>query len=272
MHLDLHLHTTCSDGSVTPEALVVAAEGAGLHAIAVTDHDTTAGVEPARRTAEARGRLTVVAGTELTCSLVGREAHLLAYGIDPAHAAMGGFVERGAALRRARLDAMLGRLRALGVVVGADDVELEAECAAVGRPHLARALVRTGAVESVEEAFTRYLGDGRPAYVPSRGPDVREGIAAIAAAGGLSVWAHPALEDAREFARLRELGLDGVEALRPSFDPATSIALERAAREHGLVVTGGSDWHGGSRPPLGAWFVTEAHVGAFLERLGLRAR
>lgn len=269
MHLDLHLHTTCSDGTTSPEALVLAAEGAGLHAIAVTDHDTTAGVGRACRAAEERGRLTVIAGTELTCSLEGREVHLLGYGIDPAHSAIHAFAARGAALRRERLAAILERLHALGVAIGAEDVEVDAACEAVGRPHLARALVRAGAVVNVQEAFLRFLGDGRPAYVPSRGPEVREGIAAIADADGLSVWAHPTLEDALSFGLLGSWGLGGVETLRPGIAPTVSLALEHAARDCGLVVTGGSDWHGGPHPALGSWFVTEKHVGAFLAKLGI---
>ena len=107
--------------------------------------------------------------------------------------------------------------------------------------------------------------------MPSRGPAVVEAIAAIHRAGGCAVWAHPSLEDARKFGQLQAVGLAGVEALRPSLDPVDSSAMEQAARAAGLFVTGGSDWHGGARPALGSWFVTERHVGAFLERVGIAA-
>lgn len=270
MRLDLHVHTTCSDGALAPAALVAAANAGGLDVIAVTDHDTTAGVAAAVVAAAAAGGPRVVAGAELTCSLEGAEVHLLGYGIDPAHAALGAFAARGAALRRDRLALMVGRLNALGVGVRVEDVEVEPECAAVGRPHLARALMKRGTVLSLQEAFARFLADGRPAWVPSRGPDVAEGIAAVHAAGGVAVWAHPSLDDARRFAAARALGLDGVETLRPRLEAPASLALEQAAREAGLCFSGGSDWHG-APPPLGVWYVTERHVGDLLERLGIAA-
>jgi predicted metal-dependent phosphoesterase TrpH len=270
MRLDLHTHTTCSDGTLTPGALVAAANAGGLDVVAVTDHDTAAGVEAARAAAAAAGGPRVVAGAELTCSLDGAEVHLLGYGIAPAHPAIAAFAARGAALRCERLVAMVERLNRLGVRIRAEEVEVPADCAAVGRPHLARALVKRGTVGNFQDAFTRFLADGGPAWVPSRGPELAEGIAAVHAAGGLSVWAHPALDDVRRFAAARALGLDGVETIRPRVEPASSLALEQAAREAGLLCTGGSDWHG-APPALGAWYVTEKHVGALLERLGIAA-
>ncbi len=268
MHLDLHLHTTRSDGAVAPEAVPAAARRAGLGAIAVTDHDTTSGVRAARQAADAAGGPLVIAGIELSCSLDGADQHLLGYGVDPDHAGLGEVTARMAALRRERVAEIVSRLGALGVRIGVDDVRVPAGCAAVGRPHVAEALVRVGAVRHVQEAFSRYLADGAPAHVPARGPDMAEGIRAVAVAGGVSVWAHPALEDARAFPRLREMGLDGAETLRPNLAPTASSALEHAARDAGLLVTGGSDWHGGP-PALGAWYVTHQHVRGLLERLGI---
>jgi predicted metal-dependent phosphoesterase TrpH len=270
MRLDLHTHTTCSDGTLTPAELVAAANAGGLDVVAVTDHDTAAGVEPARAAAAAAGGPRVVAGTELTCSLGGDEVHLLGYGIAPGHAAIATFAARGAALRRERLAAMIERLNRLGIRIQVEEVEVPPDCAAVGRPHLARALVKRGAVGNFQDAFTRFLADGGPAWVPSRGPDLAEGIAAVRAAGGLSVWAHPALDDARRFAAARAMGLDGIETIRPRVEPASSLALEQAAREQGLLFTGGSDWHG-APPALGAWYVTEKHVRGLLSRLGVGA-
>jgi predicted metal-dependent phosphoesterase TrpH len=268
MRLDLHVHTTCSDGALAPAALVAAANAGGLDVLAVTDHDTAAGVEAARAAAAAAGGPRVVAGIELTCSYLGGEVHLLGYGIAPDHAAITAFAARGAALRRERLAAMVGRLNDLGVRVRVDDVEVEPDCASVGRPHLARALVKRGTVPGFQDAFTRFLADGGPAWVPSRGPDLAEGVATVHAAGGVAVWAHPSLEDGQRFAAVRALGLDGVETIRPRLEPAASLALEQAAREAGLLFTGGSDWHG-APPPLGAWYVTEKHVGKLLSLLGV---
>ncbi len=270
MHLDLHVHSTYSDGTLSPRDLVAAALKAGLGAIAVADHDTVAGVEPARTAAAARGgALRVIPAIEITCRLDGAEVHLLGYGVRGADAGLAALVGRAGAARRERMAAMVERLHKLGVAIAAEDVTTEPECASVGRMHLARALVRVRAAGSVSDAFNRFIGDRAPGFVPSRGPGVADALAAVGADGGCAVWAHPSLEDARHFAALKAAGLAGVEALRPSLDPVSSSALEQAARETGLLVTGGSDWHGGPRPALGSWFVTEAHVGAFLERIGV---
>jgi predicted metal-dependent phosphoesterase TrpH len=267
LHLDLHLHTTCSDGALAPEALALAARHGGLDAIAVTDHDTTAGVGPARRAAGDRGPL-VIAGVELTCGLDGADVHLLGYGVDPGHPALQAVTDRLAVLRKERIAAIVERLRALGVAIAVADVRVPEGNASIGRPHVAEALIRLGAVRHFQEAFARFLADGGPAYVPARGPGVADGIAAVAQAGGCSVWAHPELADAARFSRLRDMGLDGIEALRPSLASVASSALESAAHEAGLFVTGGSDWHGGN-PPLGSWYVTDRHVRVLLDRLGI---
>ncbi|HXY19052.1 MAG TPA: hypothetical protein VEH83_03575 [Gemmatimonadales bacterium] len=268
MHLDLHVHSTCSDGALAPAAVAGAAQRAGLGLIALADHDTDAGVEPARA-AVAGSRTSVLAAIEITCLRGGRELHLLGYGFRSGDPGIAALSARAAQARRERLAALVERLGALGVRIAVADVTTEPECASVGRLHLARALVRRGQAGSINDAFARFIGDGAPAWVPSRGPDVGDAIAAVAAAGGCPVWAHPAPEDAEHFPALAERGLAGVEALRPALDPHASVQLEQAARAAGLVVTGGSDWHGTARPALGSWYVTENHVGAFLERLGI---
>jgi len=267
LHLDLHLHTTCSDGALAPEAVATQARRAGLHAIAVTDHDTMAGVERARAVGAEVGLL-VIPGTELSVSFDGRDMHLLAYGVAPGDPAIGRVTAQMGVLRRERVAVMVERLRALGVAITVDDVRAPEGNASIGRPHVAEAMVRLGTVRHIQEAFSRFLGDGAPACVPSRGPDVAVAMEAISAAGGVSVWAHPSLDDARLFPRLAEMGLGGAEVLRPNLAPTTSSALEHAARDAGLVVSGGSDWHGGN-PPLGSWYVTHRHVAALLERLGI---
>jgi len=271
MRLDLHLHTTCSDGLLRPADLVAAARRASLDVIAVTDHDTLSGIAPARAAAEALGGIRVVPGIELTCTLAGADLHLLGYGMDLAHQGLAALAGEVTERRVRRVAAIVGKLVDLGVGISVADVTVPEGNASVGRPHVAQALVRLGRAGSVQEAFSRWLADGGPAHVPSGGPDVLDGIAAIAAAGGCPVWAHPALKDADRFAVLAAAGLVGVEALRPSLDPAASIAIEHAARAAGLVITGGSDWHGGPRPALGSWYLTERHVGPFLRRIGLAA-
>lgn len=269
MHLDLHTHSTCSDGALAPAALADAARRAGLGMVALADHDTAAGIAPARAAAVTGGGPVVIAAIEITSQLDGRELHLLGYGFRDGDAGIAALAARAAVARRERMSAMVERLRAVGVTIAVGDVTAEPECASIGRLHLARALVRLGKAGSISDAFARFIGGGAPGFVPSRGLDVVEAIALLGAAGGCAVWAHPALEDVRHFARLKECGLAGVEALRPSLDPYGSVELEQAARAAGLLVTGGSDWHGAARPALGSWFVTEHHVGAFLERLGI---
>lgn len=267
LHLDLHMHTTCSDGAFAPEAVAAQARRAGLHAIAITDHDTMAGVERARA-AGAEVGLLVIPGTELSVSFEGRDLHLLAYGVAPDDPGIGAVTARMGVLRRERVAVIVERLQGMGVAITVADVRAPEGNTSIGRPHIAEAMVRLGAVRHIQEAFSRFLGDGAPACVPSRGPDVADAMAAIKAAGGVSVWAHPSLDDARLFPRLAALGLDGAEVLRPNVAPTTSSALEHAARDAGLVVSGGSDWHGGN-PPLGSWYVTHRHVAALLERLGV---
>jgi predicted metal-dependent phosphoesterase TrpH len=269
MHLDLHVHSTCSDGVLPPADVVSAARRAGLDLIALADHDTAAGVEPARAAAAALGGIGILAAAEFTCRLDGAEVHLLGYAFRTDDEGIAALIARASHARRERMAAMIERLQALGVAITAGDVRTDPECASIGRLHLARALVRLGAAGSVSEAFARFIGDRAPAYCPSRGPEVADAIAAVGAAGGHAVWAHPSLDDARHFAALKECGLAGVEALRPSLAPVESVALEQAARDARLLVTGGSDWHGTARPALGSWFVTEHHVGAFLERVGI---
>ncbi len=198
------------------------------------------------------------------------ELHLLGYGFRAEDSGLAALFSRAGALRRERMAALVERLRELGVTIDVGDVTAEPECVSIGRTHLARALVRLRVAGSISDAFTRFIVDRAPAFVPSRGPAVAEAIAAVNAAGGCAVWAHPSLEDARRFAQLKACGLAGVEVLRPSLDPVSSVALEQAVRAEGMLVTGGSDWHGGPRPALGSWFVTEHHVGAFLERIGVR--
>jgi len=267
MHLDLHLHSTCSDGSLPPVEVVAAARRAGLRLVALADHDTVAGVERAQ--AAAGGGIAVVTAAEFTCELDGAEVHLLGYAFGLDDPAIGALTRRAAEARRGRMAAMVERLQALGVAIAVEDVTAEPECASIGRMHLARALVRRGVAGSISDAFGRFIGDRASAYVPSRGPAVAEAIAAVNGAGGCAVWAHPSLEDARKFGLLKACGLAGVEALRPSLDPVSSSALQESARAEGLLVTGGSDWHGGAHPALGSWYVTERHVGPFLERLGI---
>lgn len=270
MRADLHVHTSCSDGTLPPGAVAVAAGRAGLDVIAITDHDTVAGLAGAAAAVADHGPV-VLAGIELSASWEGVDLHVLGYGFEAEHPAMRRWAERLAAQRRRRAAAIVERLNALGVPLELADVRTPEGNAMVGRPHIAAALVRRGFASTIQETFARWLADGAPAHVGSFGPDVSYAIETVHEAGGLAVWAHPAPEDARRVADLAALGLDGVEAYRPAVAGSDAARLRQAAEENGLFVSGGSDWHGGE-PPLGSWSISGSAIAPLLERLGITVR
>ena len=255
MRIDLHAHSTASDGTDTPAGLVSAAARTGLDVVAITDHDTTAGWAPAADAVPPG--LTLVPGAELSTVSVdpdtGRRVsvHLLAYLFDPTAEALVTEQTRLRLERRTRLRTMAERMAADGLPIDADEIFglLPADSPA-GRPHLAQALVRAGLVTSVDEAFAEYLGSGRGYYVPRHDTPVEEAIDMIAAAGGVTVIAHPfaysrgatITEDV--LAGLAARGLTGVEADHPNQDAPTRVRVRQLAAELGLLVTGSSDYHG----------------------------
>ncbi|MBB4686062.1 PHP domain-containing protein [Amycolatopsis jiangsuensis] len=255
MRIDLHAHSTASDGTDSPAELVGAAACAGLDVVALTDHDTTAGWEPAAAALPAG--LTLVPGAELSTVSVDPDTgyrisvHLLAYLFDPTAPALVAEQTRLRAERRTRLRAMAERMAADGLPVDADEIMglLPADSPA-GRPHLAQALVRAGLVDSVDEAFAHYLSSRRGYYVARRDTPVEEAIDMIAAAGGVTVIAHPfaysrgATISEDTLAGLARRGLTGVEAQHPNHDPDTRVRTRELAAELGLVHTGSSDYHG----------------------------
>lgn len=270
MRIDLHLHSTASDGSLSPSALVREARAGGLHVISLTDHDTSSGVAEAASAAE--GSLHVIPGIEVSTVHEGGELHMLGYFIDPLHPELMRFAALAFEGRRERMRGMLQRLETLGVFVRFGDVEAAAgpDARSMGRPHLARALMQRGYVSSFADAFDRYIGDAGPAYLPTDLVSTCRAIEMIHAAGGLAVWAHPRAEIfERDIRRFVSWGIDGVECFRPRCDAVDSLRLENTARELGLLMTGGSDWHGPWHGRLGTFAVTAEDVGAFLERGGI---
>ena len=241
---DLHLHSHYSDGSFPPAEVVRRAKAAGLDAIALTDHDTVEGL-PEFLAAAATEDLTAIAGVELSVDEGDREIHLLGYLIRWEDPAVRAALARFAAERLARAAAMLSRLQALGVQIPMGAVERAAGRGTTGRPHVAAALVQAGIVGSVQEAFDRYLGRGKAAYVPRTGFTAAEAIALVRTAGGVPVLAHPVRSGVLdEVPRLVREGLRGLEAYHPGQDTAETLAVCRMAETHGLLVTGGSDCHG----------------------------
>jgi predicted metal-dependent phosphoesterase TrpH len=259
LHVDLHAHTTASDGAVSPGDLVQAAIRADLRAIAITDHDTIAGNDEAAAAGERAG-IRVVRGCELSAYDGDREIHLLALHISDA-AAITPSLEGFQRERVGRGRAIVERLASIGFPVSMDDVLAEAAGAALGRPHIARVLVRAGHAADHRDAFDRFLGAGRPAYVPKPRLDIADAIALAHSCGALAVWAHPGREGTRErLIRLKACELDGVEVRHPGHTPTDVVRLLRLATELGLVPSGGSDWHGATEGyrTLGNMHIPEA--------------
>lgn len=271
MDLDLHMHSRMSDGTLSPEAVVDAAADAHLDVISLTDHDTVAGVRRAQ--AHAQGRdLEVIPGIEVSASWDEGEIHILGYFIDPDHPRMQEHGSWAAGRRRERMEAMVTGLQAQGVDVTMDDVLTQAgdDMGSLARPHLARALEANGVVTSASDAFVHWIGNEHEAFVPTRLLSPEDTIELIAEAGGVSVWAHPRESSIDDLLPgLVRAGLDGLEVYRPNHSRDRTRRLEGRARSAGLLVTGGSDWHGPERGELGEFRVQSREVAAFLEVGGL---
>jgi hypothetical protein len=249
--VDLHLHSTASDGECAPEEVVGRAAGAGLEAIALTDHDTLDGV-PAAVAAGLRYGLRVVSGCEFSVAAPWGEMHLLGYFLPVGDPGLLQFLHDRRDDRTRRGGEIVARLKALGIVLELDDVLTEAAGGALGRPHVARALVRRGHAVDLNDAFDRYVGWGKPGFVEKRLPAFAEVAALVHRVGGLVSAAH--LKDRGTRAVLRNLkqqGLDAVETRHPSHDVDTRARLTEHALALGLLRTGGSDWHGDGTPQAG---------------------
>ncbi|MFF0713152.1 PHP domain-containing protein [Streptomyces bauhiniae] len=249
MRIDLHCHSTASDGTDTPAELMRAAAGAGLDVVALTDHDTTRGY--AEALAALPEGLTLVTGAELSCRIDGVSLHLLAYLFDPEEPALLAERELVRDDRVPRAHAMIARLNALGVPVTWEQVERIAAGGTVGRPHLASALVELGVVPTVSDAFTpEWLADGGRAFVDKHETDPLEAIRLVKSAGGVTVLAHPAAAkrgrtvSPEAIAAMAAAGLDGLEADHTEHDQDTRTRLRGLAEDLDLLVTGSSDYHG----------------------------
>ncbi len=243
--IDLHLHTTASDGTLTPSALVGRARAAGLTTIAITDHDTTAGTRAARDAASTAG-VELVPGIEISAVDNGRDVHMLGYFLDVESAALAGFLEAQRAERLRRITAMAERLDTLGCAIDIAPI-LDASRAgrSVGRPQIADALIRTGCVASRDEAFARFLEHGAPGFVPRCGAGPIDVIAIVHEAGGVVSMAHPGLTRRDDLIpSLVARGLDAIEARHSEHDAATEARYRAMAAALGIVATGGSDYHG----------------------------
>ena len=261
--VDLHVHTTASDGQLSPTELVHKALTIGLKTVAITDHDTTDGIAEALEAAEGTG-LCVIPGVEISADIARSEVHILGYYVAREDPVLCGKL---ALLRAARLDRarkIVSKLTRMGMPVKWDRVRHagRADGASVGRPHIAQAMLETGHVYSVEEAFRRYIGRNGPAFVDRYKLSPAEGVQSILAAGGLPVLAHP-LQGSHLLPELVRNGLVGLEAYYTGYTQEDTEFLLRLASKYGLIVTGGSDFHGETVQPghgLGAVSVPEEAV------------
>jgi 3',5'-nucleoside bisphosphate phosphatase len=247
-YVDLHTHSTASDGAFPPASVVEHAQRAGLGAIALTDHDTVGGVAEARAAGERLG-VRVVAGVELSAFDNGRELHVLGLHLDRTEAMEHDLVTFRDT-RRTRAEEIVQRLNRVGVPVTVDAVLAEAGEGAIGRPHVARAIIAGGWVRDQREAFDRYLGAGRPAFVDKYRLAIRDAIEMVHRAGGVAVLAHPGQDGTRaRVEALAAMGMDGLEVRHPSHSAEDVARLTALADFFGLVPSGGSDWHGATEGP-----------------------
>jgi predicted metal-dependent phosphoesterase TrpH len=253
VRIDLHTHSDRSDGTTSPAEVVRAARSAGLDVLALTDHDTAEGWAEAGSAADELG-VVLVPGMEISCKHAGRPLHLLAYLPDPTYPPLHDLLRDVLHGRDQRVPTILARLRGEGIELTEDEVRQQsASAAAVGRPHVADALVARGLVRHRTEAFDRYLSPGRPGYVTRYAPPVDEVLPVVRAAGGVPVIAHPwGRNDARALqeeglAALQTRGLAGVEVDHQDHSPGQRAELRAIARNLGLVVTGASDYHGAGK-------------------------
>lgn len=254
--VDFHLHTTHSDGSCTPAEVIELAAKAGVTALAITDHDITTGVPEAIAAGKDRG-IEIIPGIEISSLLGGSELHMLGYFLDYQDTRLNERLTRLRESRHRRNPQIIERLQAAGIDITYDEVRALAGTDSVGRPHIARVLMDKGVVSSAKEAFDRWLADGRPAYVPRELPTPAEAIRWINEAKGLAVLAHPMWVKTTEgtltdlVRTLKADGLDGVEVHYSTHTPRQTRDYLALAKQQGLLVTGGSDFHGLTKPDIG---------------------
>lgn len=271
MRIDLHMHSRFSDGLHTPTELVEMSVRRGLTAVSLTDHDCLDGVNEAVAAGKERG-VEVLPGVELSCEFAGRDLHVLGYGVDQDHAEFQNMLARFRETRHQRGLRIIDKLNALGVSIDREEVLQKSGDGALGRPHVAAVLVEKGVVSSLGEAFEKYIAEGGPAYVPKYKMSPADAIQYIRLAGGLAFVAHPGifLENMQELDTLLAAGFDGVEVFHPKHNANTTRRLRTVADERGLLISGGSDYHGfaGKDLPLGALKIGYEVLENIKKRLG----
>ncbi len=267
MAVDLHIHSTVSDGTLTPQQIVQEALQIGLYAIALADHDAVDGIEPALQAARGTNLL-VLPAVEISTEVGNTEVHILGYYIDYHDDTLLDLLRRIREDRQQRAQKMVNKLNRLGVKVSYEAVAARAGTGSVGRPHVAAAIVEAGYAGSQEEAFARYLRRGRPAYVPRYKLTPRQAVQQVRAAGGLPVLAHPGLVHQDSIIdRLVPDGLGGIEVYHVNHSASEVSKYRDMAVQRGLIITGGTDSHGPGGPnpvPIGAIEIPDECADAIL--------
>lgn len=267
---DLHLHTHHSDGTRTPKEVIEVARARGLDIVAISDHDNLAAYFEIKAYADEVG-VTLIPAIELSCEVDGIDVHVLAYAFDPLDERIDRRLRSFRETRHRRGFAMVDRLRALGYDIKQERVDQLAAGGAMGRPHVARALVEAGYVETVAEAFDKLIGWGKPAYVEKERFAIAEAVTLIRDAGGVTSVAHPSVYPNHEeiVPRVLDAGVDGVEVFHPDVDEANRERYQNLARFRGKLVTGGSDDHGAAKAveTIGTIRVPETLIKPILDRL-----
>lgn len=281
--VDLHVHTSCSDGSYTPAEVVWRAVDVGLGAIAITDHDAVDGNAEAFAEGAQQG-LEVIPGVELSCDFTPINVHVVGLFIDPTNNALEEALADVREYRKRRNPKILAKLAEMGMPIDLDEVAAKAGGKTIGRPHIAEVMVEKGYVAEFKEAFEKYLAYNKPAYVSRRRISAEEGIALIHAAGGVALLAHPGVYalpprilDNMVF-KLARVGLDGVEVYYSDHLPTDTALLKRLVDEYDLLASGGTDFHGSAKPGIeigigrGDLKIPYELVARMKARLGARAR
>ncbi len=268
---DMHCHTTCSDGLLTPSRLMEKAEAVGLGAISITDHDTLAAYDVLRMEGY-NGPVKLIPGIEVSCTEDRRDVHVLGYYIDHKDPTLRAYIDFFKTDRERRAREMVERLQRLRVNISFDEVQDHAGTAPIGRPHVAAVMVQRGFSKNLQNAFDVYLDTGKPAFVSKAPYSVKMAADMIHGAGGIAVIAHPGktYHDPRLFLGLRTSGIDGVEVYHPSHWYVTREYYKALALQHGLLITGGSDYHGSreyDERNLGVFGVTQEHLNAIQEKV-----
>ena len=244
--VDLHVHSTASDGKLSPSAIIIKAAEIGLKVISLTDHDSVDGIVPALQAVKAFPNLTFIPGVEISTDLADGEAHILGYFIDYTNPELVKSLEKFRGSRLNRGKRMVEKLAALGIFIDWPRVQEIAGEGAIGRPHVAQAMLEKGYISRFEEAFDKYIGHGGPAYVEREKMTPEEAVALVVRAKGLPVLAHPftVKEPEAMVISLKKAGLVGIEAYYKENTPEQTAATLQLAEKYGLIATGGTDYHG----------------------------